>query len=102
MELTKFKTYIEHLDSLIGKECTGTADEFAQKLGISERTLQNHLQQLRGMGIDVIYDHYKRTYKYSQKGRIFFGFDAKEMSEIKGGRSISQNKITSYFQILYN
>ncbi len=67
MEFTKFKTYIEHLDSLIGKECTGTADEFAQKLGISERTLQNHLQQLRGMGIDVIYDHYKRTYKYTRK-----------------------------------
>lgn len=102
MEFTKFKTYIEHLDSLIGKECTGTADEFAQKLGISERTLQNHIQQLRGMGIDVIYDHYRRTYKYTQRGRIFFGFEAKEMSEIKGGRSIFQSKITSIYQIQHN
>ncbi len=80
MEFTKFKTYIEHLDFLIGKECTGTAHEFAQKLGISERTLQNHLRQLRELGVNVIYDHYKRTYRYSQKGKITFGFTPEEMS----------------------
>lgn len=85
MEFTKFKTYVEQLDSLIRNERTGTAEEFAHQLGISERTLQNHLQQLREIGIDVIYDHYKRTYKYNQKGRLSFGFSPEEMSKIKGG-----------------
>lgn len=85
MEFTKFKNYIEQLDSLIRKECTGTANEFAQQLGVSERTLQNHLQQLRELGIDVVYDHYKRTYKYNQKGKVFFGFSPDEMNHIKGG-----------------
>lgn len=85
MEFIKFNSYIEQLDSLIRKEQTGTADEFAKKMGVSERTLQNHLQQLRELGIEVIYDHYKRTYKYTRKGRISFGFRAEDMSKIKGG-----------------
>lgn len=85
MEFIKFKTYIERLDSLIRREHTGTANEFAHKLGVSERTLQNHLQQLRELGIDVIYDHYKKTYKYTQKGKISFGFNPDDMAQIKGG-----------------
>ena len=85
MEFTKLKTYIDQLDNLIRKECTGTANEFAQKLGVSERTLQNHLQQLRELGIDVIYDHYKRTYRYTKKGRISFGFNTEEMAQLEGG-----------------
>ncbi|NVO11344.1 MAG: hypothetical protein HXX16_15390 [Bacteroidales bacterium] len=84
MEFTKFKTYIEHLDSLIGKECTGTADEFAQKLGISEKKNQNHLLQIREMGVVVIYDQYKRTHKYTQKERVSFGFTPEEIRNIKG------------------
>lgn len=85
MNFIKLKIYIEHLDSLIRKERTGTADEFAQKLGVSERTLKNHLRQFRELGIDVIYDHYKKTYKYTQRGKISFGFNPDEMSQIKGG-----------------
>ena len=85
MEFTKFKTYVEQLDSLIRKERTGTAEEFAQKLRISERTLQNHLQQLREIGINIVYDYNRRTYKYSEKGHLSFGFTPHEMSEIRGG-----------------
>jgi predicted DNA-binding transcriptional regulator YafY len=85
MEFLKLSAYLEQLDSLLRQECTGTAVEFAQKLGVSERTLQNHLQQLRELGVDVTYDHCKKTYRYTQKGRISFGFTAEQLSSIKGG-----------------
>jgi predicted DNA-binding transcriptional regulator YafY len=85
MEFIKLNNYINQLDSLIRQECTGTANEFAKKIGVSERTLQNHLQQLRELGIDVVYDHCKRSYRYNKKGRLTFCFTPYEMSEIKGG-----------------
>lgn len=75
MEFIKFYFYIEQLDLLIRQEHTGTANEFAKKLGVSERTLRNHLQQLRELNICIVYDRYKKTYRYSSKGNITFCFN---------------------------
>lgn len=85
MEFVKLKIYVENLDSLLRQECTGTAKEFSIKLGVSERTLQYHIQQLREIGINIIYDVNKKTYKYSEIGRLAFGFNHEEMKRIKGG-----------------
>jgi len=85
MQFIKLNAYIEQMDSLIRQERTGTAEEFARKLGVSERTLQNHLQQLREIGVQVIYDFSRRTYKYAEKGRLSLSFTPVEMSEIRGG-----------------
>jgi predicted ArsR family transcriptional regulator len=74
MELCKVKNYIEHINYLISHECTGSADEFASKLGVSRRTLQNHLRQLRESGVNIEYNHFKRTYCYSNRGTLSFGF----------------------------
>ena len=90
MDFVKINQYIRQIDSLIRHEHTGTAEEFAEKLGISERTLQNYLQQLREIGVDIAYDYYNKTYKYTQKGRIYFGFSPDEMNRIKGGLYITQ------------
>jgi predicted ArsR family transcriptional regulator len=78
MEFIKISAYIEQLDRLIRNERTGSASEFSKRLGISERTLRNHLQQIRELGAEVIYDRYKRTYKYSQKGRLTLTFNRED------------------------
>ena len=91
MEFIKLNNYVELLDSLIRQESTGTAEEFAQKLGVSERTLRNHLQQLRELGIEIVYDYNRKTYRYTSKGRITFGFTPEEMRQIKGGEGFSDN-----------
>lgn len=88
MQFIKLNAYIEQMDSLIRQEHTGTAEEFARKLGVSERTLQNHLQQLREIGIQVIYDFNKRTYKYAEKGRLSLNFTPAEMNGIRGGATL--------------
>jgi transcriptional antiterminator len=67
VEFIQISTYIEQLGSLLRKESTGTADEFAKKIGVSRRTLQNYLQQLKDIEVPIDYDHYKRTYKYTNK-----------------------------------
>jgi len=90
MHILKLNSYLAILDSLLQQESTGTATEFAERVGVSERTLQNHLQQLREMGIEIVYDKYKKTYKYAQKGKITFGFTPTEMYDIKGGICVFQ------------
>lgn len=88
MQFVKLNAYIEQMDLLIRQERTGTAEEFARKLGVSERTLQNHLQQLREIGIQVVYDFNRRTYKYAEKGRLSLNFTPAEMSSTRGGANL--------------
>jgi len=97
MEFIKFNSYIEQLDSLIRQESTGTAEELSKKMGVSDRTLRNHIHQLRELGIEVVYDSYKRTYRYTKKGRISFGFKPEEMKSIKGGKGFSTGLLQIQF-----
>ena len=85
MEFIKINNYIKHLDLLLTEEKTGTAEEFAEKLGVGERTLRNHLQQLRDLGIEIDYDHYKKTYKYKDNEKITIPFTPIQMDKLKGG-----------------
>jgi len=85
MQFIKLNAYIELKNLLIRQEHTGTAEEFTRKLGVSERTLQNHLQQFREIGVQVIYDYTRRTNKYTDKGRLSLSSNAVEMIKIRGG-----------------
>lgn len=80
MHFLKLKEYVDQLDSLLKQGCAGTASELAKKLGVSERTLRNHLQQLRDMGIKIVYDPKRKTYKYPLKGSIIFMFRPEDMN----------------------
>jgi len=53
---------MENLKHLIKRERTGDANEFAEKLDISRRTLFNYLEILRDEGTVIKYDRYRKTY----------------------------------------
>lgn len=46
---------IENLISLIGSTNSGTADELAEKLGVSRRTIFKDLEYLRGRGLQIVF-----------------------------------------------
>lgn len=50
MSLLKSIYRLKRLDSLIKKEATGTAEEFAEKIGISRSMLMINLDEMREMG----------------------------------------------------
>jgi predicted DNA-binding transcriptional regulator YafY len=60
----EFQNLIERADQLIRLQATGTAKEFAVKLGISRAKLFRLLEYLREMDIPVKYCKYRRTYYY--------------------------------------
>jgi response regulator of citrate/malate metabolism len=55
---------IEKADRLIRLKATGTADEFAVKLGISKRSVFRLLRYFRDTEKPVKYCRYRRAYYY--------------------------------------
>ena len=63
---------LRKMDKLIRLECTGPAKDFAEKLGISRRTVFNHIDDLKAMGAEIIYDFIKRSYCYTKPFTLKF------------------------------
>ena len=65
-----YEEYCRKMQSLqhyIKMECTGCSDEFADKLGVSRRTLFNYLETLRLDGIEIKFCRYRKTYYFDNK-----------------------------------
>ncbi|MGF7138640.1 hypothetical protein [Roseimarinus sediminis] len=67
MNYIEFLTRKERLKALIDLEHTGTAEEVAEKLCFSRRTLFNYLEILRCEGYEIKYCKYRRTYFFEEK-----------------------------------
>jgi len=64
MPLFKTIARIQQIHNLIHRNATGTAGEFAHKLGISRSMLKLYLRELRDMGATIKYNSWKRSYMY--------------------------------------
>ncbi|MEI9921315.1 MAG: HTH domain-containing protein [Bacteroidota bacterium] len=64
MSLLKSIERIKRIDSLIRKQSTGTAKEFAEKLGISRSMLMENLREMRDLGAQIEFCSFRRSYRY--------------------------------------
>lgn len=65
---------LERIDYLIRSKSTGTPDELARRLEISERTLYAFIHEMRAMGAPIGYSKARRSYYYLKEGKFGFGF----------------------------
>lgn len=79
---------LEQMHQLIKLHATGTPKEFAQKMGVSERTLYELLNIAKELGACIEFNRYCRSYVYKQPMRLQIGFTALEATQIKGGNRI--------------
>lgn len=63
---------IERLIGMIERTDIGTAEELAQKLGVSRRTVFNDIEFLKGKGNAIIFCHESKSFKFSVENRLFF------------------------------
>ena len=58
------------MNFLISNHRTGTPNEFASKLCVTERTFHVYIKKMRGfvkpLGLFIVYDRELETYKYSK------------------------------------
>jgi len=78
MIFEKYAEMIERIDQMIRLKNTGTPEELAKKLGISESTLYVCLDIMKGRGANIEYDKYAKTYFYLSEGEFDFHFIPKK------------------------
>lgn len=72
-------TYINRLkriDFFIRTKTTGTPTELASKLGLSERSIYDYMNDLRELGAPVIWSCHERSYIYKEPGNLSIGFSS--------------------------
>ena len=77
--MKKFMDYInrvERMSLLISRRATGSRQEFAEKIGISPSSLFNYLALIKLFGRQVEYDHFEKSYFFSdqKKAKFFCGY----------------------------
>ena len=85
MSLLKSIERIQQLNDLIRREATGTAIEFADKIGISRSMLMENIREMKELGAMIEYCPFRRSYYYTQEFKVIIGAESKR--KILGGCS---------------
>ncbi len=88
--MMKFLTQMERYERillLIKRKATGTPEELAKRLNISESTLYEHIRVLKQRGAQIDYCAYRQTYVLNNDFAIAFGCSELELNKIRGGQS---------------
>lgn len=93
MSILKYIDRAKRMDDLIRRKATGSADEFASKLGVSRSILMENLQDLKELGAPIYYSEAHKSYCY-EDGYILFMDKDKTMKKIRGGNSFQENFIS--------
>ena len=65
---------LERLDILIRTRSTGTPQELAKRLNMSERNLYHFLDVMKDLGAPIFYCKTRKSYYYSEKGHFSIRF----------------------------
>ncbi|HLI93899.1 MAG TPA: hypothetical protein VKU83_09825 [Puia sp.] len=65
---------LDRIDHLIRIKGTGTPAQFADKVGLSERTMYAYLRLMKDFGAPVVYSRQKQSYYYLRGGRFIVRF----------------------------
>ncbi len=78
---------LQRIDHLIRTRATGTPDQLADRLNISERHIYRLVGKLRDQGLPIGYDKFKSTYFYSEPVALRFDIEVngRKLLAIKGG-----------------
>ena len=76
-KITVMKQYLnllQQLDQFIRRKKTGSPPEFAQKMGISERSLYEYLKVLKELGAPIRFSRQEHSYYYEVEGQFYVSF----------------------------
>lgn len=101
MGIIKYKNRIEQFDYLIRHKISGTPGQCAKKLGLSRSCFYTFVEDLKLIGIPIIYNQEKKRYEYQFVGKVIIGFISNDkltsvqLFKVKGGiknRMLSNRK----------
>lgn len=66
MKLFEYLDRISMMHKLVSRQCTGSPEELASRLGVSRTTLYELIDELRSRGAPIVYSKSAKTFFYSQ------------------------------------
>lgn len=90
MSFQKYLDRLERVHLLIRRKATGSPNELASKLGLSERHTRECIAEMKEMGAPIIFDKLQNSYCYLRETHFEFGFKPlvdKEAANINAGFS---------------
>lgn len=69
---------LEKLDRLIRNKQTGSPEQLAEQLGISERSLFRYLSVMKARGAAIFFSRNIKSYYYGEQGGFSFRFYRQE------------------------
>lgn len=76
-----FIEILKRMDRMIRMRSTGSPEDFAGRLSISERSLYNYLAVMRDLGAPLEYSRTLESYYYQEEGRFVFEFEKQVHSD---------------------
>jgi len=70
----KFLDRLYRIDQLIQRRGTGTAQDLADRLEISRRTVLEYIAVMKERGAPIYFDRIKKSYCYSESGSFNISF----------------------------
>jgi predicted DNA-binding transcriptional regulator YafY len=70
MSTAEYIRILKRMDRMIRSRSTGTPEDFARRLAISERTLYNYLSLMKELGAPIRYSRYSESYIYNEDGGL--------------------------------
>ncbi len=75
MRLENIIQNLKLVANLVENQSTGTPNDLANRLGVTDRTIRNYIKLLRGMGGDIAYSLSFQTYYLKTPAIFRFGFE---------------------------
>lgn len=72
--MKQYLNLLLELDQFIRCKGTGSPPEFAQKMGISERSLYEYLKVLKELGAPIRFSRQDHSYYYAIDGQFYISF----------------------------
>ena len=84
---------VERMHQMIRYKRTGTPQQFARKMGVSQSMLYLLLKELKDLGAPIGYCKSRQSYQYIRPVELKFGFECPSLNEaelraVRGGGSI--------------
>jgi predicted DNA-binding transcriptional regulator YafY len=69
---------LSRLDHLIRIKGTGTPAQLAERLNLSERSIYDYINFMKGLGCPIKFDSHRESYFYEEEGYFVIAFFSKD------------------------
>jgi predicted DNA-binding transcriptional regulator YafY len=81
MPAMKFINKILRINTLVKLRATGSPHELAGKLGISERSVYEYINDMKELGAPIAFSYSHNSYIYYEDGELLIGFSDELLKE---------------------